>query len=207
MTHPLETLLADAADGVFPPADGSTLVTGPPPGRAWAVAAFTAFHVVASGIPEDEVRDRLDPDDLASAALPPFLDWMAERSGRTAGVFDMTLAALGTGAGADLERIDDPGHPRVARALRFRDEVEVYRDGPGTLILGRGLALRREASAEVDRDARGAGIGRRLVRAAIDLTPQGEPIFAQVAPGNAASVRAFLAAGFRPIGGEILFMP
>ena len=207
MSHPLEALLADAARGDFPPADGSTLVTGPPPGRAWAVVAFTAFHVVASGVPEDEVRAHLDPDDLASAALPPFLDWLAERSGRTAGVFDMTLAALGTGHGADLERIDDPDHPRVARAVTFRENVEVYRDGAGTLILGRGLARRREASAEVDATARGSGIGRSLARAAIDLTPEGEPIFAQVAPGNAASVRAFLAAGFRPIGGEILFMP
>jgi GNAT superfamily N-acetyltransferase len=206
MAHPLETLLADAARGEFPPADGSTLVTGPPPGRAWAVVAFTAFHVVASGIPAAEVRAQLDPDDLASAALPPFLEWLAERSGRRSGVFDMTLAALGTGDGADLEPIDDPSHPRVARALHFRDDVEVYRDGPGTLILGHGLAGRREASAEVESAARGSGLGRRLARAAIALTPEGEPIFAQVAPGNAASVRAFLAAGFRPIGGEILFI-
>jgi len=33
----------------------------------------------------------------------------------------------------------------------------------------------------------------------------GEPLFAQVAPGNAASLRAFLAAGFVPIGAEVLF--
>jgi RimJ/RimL family protein N-acetyltransferase len=31
-------------------------------------------------------------------------------------------------------------------------------------------------------------------------------VFAQVAPGNAASLRAFLAAGFRPIGSEVLFL-
>jgi hypothetical protein len=35
--------------------------------------------------------------------------------------------------------------------------------------------------------------------------PPAEPVFAQVAPGNAGSLRAVLAAGYRPIGGEVLF--
>jgi len=30
-------------------------------------------------------------------------------------------------------------------------------------------------------------------------------VFAQVAPGNAASIRCFLSAGYRPIGAEVLF--
>ena len=34
--------------------------------------------------------------------------------------------------------------------------------------------------------------------------PEGTPLWAQIAPGNAASVRAFLAAGFRPVGAEAL---
>ncbi len=33
------------------------------------------------------------------------------------------------------------------------------------------------------------------------------PVWAQIAPGNAASVRAFLAAGFAPVGGEALLLP
>jgi len=33
--------------------------------------------------------------------------------------------------------------------------------------------------------------------------PGGEPLWAQVAPANAASVRAFLAAGFTPVGAEV----
>jgi hypothetical protein len=32
-------------------------------------------------------------------------------------------------------------------------------------------------------------------------------IWAQVAPGNAASVRAILAAGFSPVGAEALLVP
>jgi RimJ/RimL family protein N-acetyltransferase len=32
--------------------------------------------------------------------------------------------------------------------------------------------------------------------------PDGAPLWAQISPANAASVRAFLAAGFRPVGAE-----
>jgi hypothetical protein len=39
------------------------------------------------------------------------------------------------------------------------------------------------------------------------LLPAGEQVWAQVAPGNAASVRAALAAGFRPVGAEVLLHP
>ncbi|HXM55375.1 MAG TPA: hypothetical protein VOB72_08295, partial [Candidatus Dormibacteraeota bacterium] len=38
----------------------------------------------------------------------------------------------------------------------------------------------------------------------IHLAPAGEPVFVQVSPGNAASLRVVLAAGYRPIGSEVL---
>jgi GNAT superfamily N-acetyltransferase len=66
------------------------------------------------------------------------------------------------------------------------------------LLLGAGLAGRRELAFEVEPAWRNRGLGRRLAAAARHLTPPGEPLFAQVAPGNAASLRAVLAAGFRP---------
>ena len=53
---------------------------------------------------------------------------------------------------------------------------------------------------------RGAGLGRRLIAAGRRLAPAGAPLFAQVSPGNAASLRAFLAAGFRPVGAEVLLL-
>jgi hypothetical protein len=73
----------------------------------------------------------------------------------------------------------------------------------------------------------GRGLGRALARAARHLVPpcppsalppaprtfapdktlERRPIWAQVAPGNAASVRAFLAAGYRPVGAEALLVP
>lgn len=45
-----------------------------------------------------------------------------------------------------------------------------------------------------------------MLLAARALVPEGEIAFAQVAPGNASSLRAFLAAGFSPIGSEVLFL-
>ena len=35
----------------------------------------------------------------------------------------------------------------------------------------------------------------------------GVQLWAQVAPANTASLRAFLAAGYRPVGAEVLFAP
>ncbi len=45
-----------------------------------------------------------------------------------------------------------------------------------------------------------------LIRAARGLVPPGQYLFAPVAPGNARALRAALAAGFRPLGGEVLFL-
>jgi L-amino acid N-acyltransferase YncA len=99
-------------------------------------------------------------------------------------------------------------HARVSRAERYREQVAVYTavNGEAVVVLGRGLAGRREASLEIDEAARGRGLGRRLLLGARSLIPEGDVVFAQVAPGNAASLRAFLAAGFRPIGSQVLFL-
>lgn len=96
--------------------------------------------------------------------------------------------------------------PRVRFARHYRDEVRAWRttDGLGCLVLGRGLAGRWEASYEVEPAARGHGLGRALAAAALGLLPSGTPVFAQVSPGNSVSLRATLAAGYRPIAGEVL---
>jgi GNAT superfamily N-acetyltransferase len=105
-------------------------------------------------------------------------------------------------SGADPDR-----YPRAARALRYRRDLQVWTDpeDAGVLVLGRGLAGRREVAFEVDPARRGRGLGRLLVAAARHLVPAGEVLFAQVTPGNAASLRVVQAAGFRPIGAEVLF--
>lgn len=94
----------------------------------------------------------------------------------------------------------------MRRAHRYRDDVRVWQtgDGMGVLVPGRGLAGRWEVSFEVERTARGRGLGRALAAAALGALPAGTPVFAQVSPGNSVSLRATLSAGYRPIGAEIL---
>jgi L-amino acid N-acyltransferase YncA len=82
----------------------------------------------------------------------------------------------------------------------------VHGDGTGLVTIGRGLVDRLEVSVEViGSQARGAG--RHLIRESLGLIPRDDVVFAQVAPGNAASLRAFLSCGFTPIGAETLVVP
>jgi GNAT superfamily N-acetyltransferase len=101
----------------------------------------------------------------------------------------------------------DPGaHPRVRRALGVRRDVRVFEDpaARGLVVLGRGLAGRLELAVEVEPIHRGHGLGRALTAGALAAAAPGEPVFAQVAPANAASLRALLGAGFVPVGAEVL---
>ncbi len=109
---------------------------------------------------------------------------------------------------ADPTRTAVPGtHARIARALRYRDDARVWQADGGIVALGRGVAGRWEVSVEVEPDFRGRGLGRQLASAARHLAPGGATVWAQIAPGNAASVRTFLRAGFRPVGAEALLTP
>lgn len=208
LRHPLRAVLEEAARGRFPPADGSLRVLSSPPGRSDAVVAFTAHHVVAAAVPEAAVRERLSGEDLGAPMGARFLAWLGDHIGADPGSLDVVLAAPGTGMGGDLLRpAGRVEHARVARAERYRDDVRVLTDAErrGVVIMGLGLAGRLELSIELEAVARSHGLGRRLIEAARGLVPVGEVVFAQVAPGNAASLRAFSAAGFRPIGAEVLF--
>jgi GNAT superfamily N-acetyltransferase len=203
-------LLQDAAMGAPPAADGVVEVWPAPVGAVDAVLAFTAHHVIAAGVDPDLVAERLPDGDLGAPMSPGFLGWLGERLGSVPESLDVVLAAEGRGGIPPLELrpVGDPArHPRAARASRFRGDLEVWTDpeGAGVLVLGLGLAGRREVSFEVDPARRNRGLGRLLVAAARHLTPPGAPLFAQVAAGNAASLRVVEAAGFRPIGVEVLF--
>jgi GNAT superfamily N-acetyltransferase len=122
--------------------------------------------------------------------------------------FYMVAPARAHGRGDDLglREVAGGAHPRVERARRYRDDVRVWEtsDGAGCLVLGRGVAGRWEAAFEVEPAARGRGLGRGLAAAALGLLPPDTPVFAQVSPGNSISLRATLAAGFAPIGAEVL---
>ena len=107
-----------------------------------------------------------------------------------------------------VPREDLLDHPRLARSRRYRADLRCYSDPDdrALVVVGRGLAGRWEMGLEIREEHRGAGLGRRYARVAGTLAPDGEPMFAQVSPGNTASVRAFLAAGYRPICSEVLLL-
>jgi hypothetical protein len=119
---------------------------------------------------------------------------------------DVTLAALGHGSDARSLQPDlgDAAHPRVAYARRLRRDVLVQGDERGLITLVKGLAGRDEISIETPEASFGKGGGRSLMRDVLAAWPKGLPLFAAVSPGNARSMRAFLAAGFRLIGSEVL---
>ncbi|CAA9294328.1 MAG: FIG01123873: hypothetical protein [uncultured Corynebacteriales bacterium] len=94
----------------------------------------------------------------------------------------------------------------MRRAERYRVDVRAWEVPGALLILGRGLAGRWEVAVEVEPSHRDLGIGRALVAAAPALVPPGETLWAQVSPANVASLRAFLAAGYRPVAAEILLV-
>jgi GNAT superfamily N-acetyltransferase len=203
-------LLHRAARGAFPDEDGRTQVVGAVEGAPAAVLSFTAHHVVAADVPAAEVDGRIDPADLKGPLAPGVLAWLAERTGLAAGSLDIVLAWLPERAiASDLPvREVAPGdHPRVARALRWRRGVRVFEGAGGTVLVGRGVAGRLELSVEVSREARDRGLARRLVPAALAVVAPDEPVFAQVAAANAASLRALQPAGFAAIGAEVLFGP
>ena len=209
----LATLLAGAAAGRFPPADGRTDIL-PAPGPETAVClAFTAHGAVATDVDPDEVAERLAShrDPFAASLAPEFLVWLGRRTGWRIGVTDLLLVAQATGENVVTDLVDAGGddHPRLARARARRRDVRAYADADrrAVLAVGRGVAGRWEVALELDESLRGRGVGRRLLRTALGLVDAGEPVFAQVSPGNARSVRAFLAAGFVPLGAEVLLHP
>ncbi|MFF3427766.1 GNAT family N-acetyltransferase [Streptomyces sp. NPDC002602] len=207
----LTEILDAAAVGHFPPPDGGTTVVPQESGRDAGVIAFTAHSVVFTDEDPDWVRSTLAAltcDGLAATMNPRFLAAFLDRTGRGHDTIDLlTVAApLAGPPPLELSEIADPEHPRVRRALRRRHDIRVWSADGGVLVLGRGIADRWEAAIEVDEDVRHQGLGRSLALAARHLVPDGAPVWAQQAAGNARSIRAFQAAGYRPIGAEALLL-
>src|SRR5260221_12386514 len=202
----LARLLRDAAEGRFPAADGGVTVLPQPSARDAGVLGFTAPAVVFADVEPDWVSSQLAPGDPGAPLGPPFLQALSAATNRRPGSIDMLCVAdpLPGPPPLDLTPDSDPEDPRVARALHCRDDVRAWQAAGGVVLLGRGVAGRWETAIEVDANRRDRGLGRALAQAARHLIPDGERLWAQVAPANAASVRAFVAAGFVPVGAEIL---
>ena len=184
------------------------LVPSPSPGRA-AVVSFPGYVVVAADIDRFWLDSWMPDGDFGRPMGPPFLAALEERLRVEAGNLDAVLLAT-TLPGAPpipLTPAHNSRHSRVERARRYRQDVRAWTSDHGILVIGRGLGGRGEAAFEVDEKARGAGHGRALAAAARHLVPDGRPVWAQCAPGNASSLRALLGGGYRPVGSEIILIP
>ncbi|MEU7891548.1 GNAT family N-acetyltransferase [Nonomuraea sp. NPDC049152] len=202
----LAELLSSVAAGKLPDADGTVTIVPQPSPRDMGVIAFTGHSVVFADLDHGWLRDRLPEGDLSAPLNPPFLRALELETGRTVDNVDALVLAqpLDGSPPAGLAEVTGDDRPRVARAMSHRDAVRVWACEEGVLTIGRGVAGRWEVSVEVDPEHRGRGVGRRLASAARGLCD--EPLWAQIAPGNAASLRAFLAAGFAPVGAEALLV-
>jgi GNAT superfamily N-acetyltransferase len=180
-----------------------------PLGARALVVGGTAWHIVAADVDPSWVAAEVAHDPVAAPLGARFLAALADRVDAEPGVLDAVLVAPAPPAGPGVELVEvEPGpHPRVRRAMAHRSGVRVWTtpDGAGLLVLGRGVAGRWEAAVEVAPAARERGLGTALAAAAPALQPAGEPLWAQVAPANTASLRAFLSAGWRPVCAEVLF--
>ncbi|MFI6489737.1 GNAT family N-acetyltransferase [Streptomyces sp. NPDC050564] len=210
MADTLLNILNAAARGVFPPPDGGVTVVRQHSGRDAGVTAFTAHNVVFTDEDPRWVREALasvDCDALAAPMNARFLAALMERTGRASDTIDVLTVGspLPGEPPLELKEIHDPDHPRVVSSRRRRDDVRVWTTAGGVLVMGRGVAGRLEVAVEVDEDVRHRGLGRALVTAARQLSG-GEPVWAQISPGNARSLRAFQAAGYRPVGSEALLI-
>lgn len=178
----------------------------PPSPRAAAVVAFPGHVVVAADVERSWVDSWMSDGDLEAPLGPVFLGAIEERLRLSVSTVDVVVLADQVPGAPSLhvEAVTDSNHPRVVRASRYRTDVRVWAANGGILVLGRGLTGRWEAVVDVDPDGRNDGLGRALAAAARHLVPDDRPVWAQIAPGNAASLRAFLAAGYLPVGAEAL---
>ena len=203
-------MFARLAVGENPPADASVTVVPAPSGARAVVVGGPARHVVAADVDPGWVAAQVADDPIVAPLGARFLAALADRVGVEPGVLDAVLVAPRPPRTPGIAlRPAASDHPRVLRARLHRSGVRVWGtpDGAGLLTLGRGVADRWEVSLEVEPAAQRRGLGTALAAAAPALVPDGAPLWAQVAPANTASLRAFLAAGYRPVGAEVLFGP
>lgn len=206
----LAHLLERVGRGRPPRADGAVSLL--PGGTAVAaVLGFTAHHVIAANIDPDWLLSRLGDAEMTRPLKPDFLASLGARLHARPRGQDVLLVSTGTAASAESDGaagLLNPAtldHPRAIRALHYRDDVKMATVPGGLLTVGRGLAGRWEISIEVEPASRGAGIGRTLAEHGRSLLPTDAVLWAQIHPANVASMRAFLAAGYRPVGAEVLF--
>lgn len=211
--HPLAELIAAAAAGRFPAADGGWRRVPPWRPGLEAIIAFTG-HAVFAVQPDitGHLLASLGADGFGGAHDPRLITALAGPGGWIDSL-DILMAARGTArpgvTPALADRPDLAGHPRAEFTAGIRDHPRVvgYQDPhrSALAVISTGIAGLTELSFELEPGHRGAGGGARLASEVLSTVPSGQIAVAAVAPGNAASVRALLAAGFKPLGSLQLF--
>jgi hypothetical protein len=205
--HPLAEIIQDADAGRFPAADGGWSRVPTWRDGVEGIVCFTGHAVLAvsSDVSHERIAE-LGADGFGGAAHPRLLCGLAGPGGWI-GSQDALLAGHGTGDGTEtglVPRPDLSSHPRAQYAASIRETPRTYGyQDPArsaVAILSTGLAGLTELSFELEPDRRGGGQATGLIRAALAILPAGELVVAAATPGNAASVRALLAAGFTPLG-------
>ena len=206
-------MIRAAARGHFPPVDGGVEVVPPYLDGVEAVVCFTGHTVVATRLDVAQLV-AWGADGFGGAVLPgPLLGLRGPRG--ELDVEDMLMVCEGTGSqetGSQAAQATEPNsllvdHVRVRHALRWRAQVRSFGTEQALFTLAVGLGGLPELSYQVAPSERARGIGRELLRRALDLVPEGQTVLAAAAPGNAASIRALLASGFVPIGSVQLIRP
>lgn len=192
-----------------PPADSWLDVVPPSSPLAAAVIAFSGHVVISAAVDRRWVESWIPHGDRSAPLNPLFLGALEERLRYTANDVDVVLTADAVSDRPELP-LASPGRevaPTTLSARRYRTDVRSWAADGGVVSLARGLGGRWEVTIEVEEGRRDAGLGRALAAAARHVVPDGRPVWAQIPPGNPAGMRAFLAAGFRPVGAEILLTP
>lgn len=213
--HPLARLITDAAVGRFPAVDGGWRRVPPWRPGLEGIIAFTG-HAVLALAPDitDERLAHLGVNGLGGAHDPRLIVALA---GPDAWIDSLDVLMIGRGTESGLpgarprlvDRPDLAAHHRALFAAQIRDRPRVlgYPDlrRSAVAVFSRGLAGLTEIGFELEPERRGAGGGAELIRDALSSLPLGQLVVAAVAPGNAASLRAAMTAGFSPIGSMQLF--
>jgi len=201
-------LVVGAWRGAHLPADGSWQRIAPWKTGLYAVLSFTGHAALSApdGVSDAELT-RWGVDGFGGAHDPRVMTRLVGEVGWV-DVLDAVLVAGGTGDGGLVARPDLESHPRVGHAQELRDSVEVFgwpdRDDV-VVTRGQSFGGLSVVSYEIAPAARGSGLGTRTISAARGLVATGDPVVALVSPGNVASLRATLRAGFEPVGSVQLY--
>lgn len=197
----LTRVIHDAAEGRYPPVDGGWHHVPQWRPDIGAVLAFTGHAVFAFDKLDADRVTELGADGYGGAHDPRIITELAGPDS-TIDTLDMLTVARGSGGASGLvPRPDLAGHPRVGLARRIRHDVRIwgYPESTTVVTVSRGIAGIAELSFELDPRLRGRGAAAALLADALALLPAGELVIACVTPGNTASLRAVLRAGFVPL--------